>query len=88
MKEKVPSKITMVFDPHLIFFILLGNCSAICSSRSEVRDETSANISEKIGSYSSISNVAWCYMIRKQTVMKFLINCDKDMKDHFINLKV
>ena len=36
------------------FFLLLGNCSAICGSRSKVRDEISATISTKAGSYFSI----------------------------------
>ena len=34
-----------------MFFLLLGNHSAIYSLRSEVRDETSATISMKAGSY-------------------------------------
>ena len=32
-------------------FLLFGNCSAICGSISDVRDETSATISKKPGSY-------------------------------------
>ena len=36
MKEKVPPKIAMNHYPRLIFFLLLGNCSAIWDSLSEV----------------------------------------------------
>ena len=53
MKEKVPPKIVMSPIPGLILFPLVGNGSAICSSRSEVRDEMSATILMVAGSYFS-----------------------------------
>ena len=39
----------------LLLFLLLGNCSAICSSRSDARNEKGAKISEKVESYFSIT---------------------------------
>ena len=46
-ERKVPRKIAMSPDPGFMFFLLLGNHSAIFGLKSEVRDEMSATILEK-----------------------------------------
>ena len=59
MAEPFPNKRESTFkdcyEPWsgLTVFPSMKNCSAICSSRSEVRDETSATISMKDGAYFS-----------------------------------
>ena len=48
MKEKVPPKIATNPDVGLMFFLSLGNRSAIYSSKLEVTNEMSATIQRKM----------------------------------------
>ena len=53
MKEKTSSSDHGSRQSSGVLILLLGNLSAICGSRSDVRDETNVKISTKAGSYLS-----------------------------------